>query len=337
MSIQLIDCTLRDGGNLNQWQFSDMSIRQIIEGLDRARTDYIELGYLGGSGSNPSKQAGKTFDCTPEFLDELPQTSHAKKAIMVVPSVCSLEQLLKLNPNTVSLVRVASYPQDIAYAMPYIEALKKRGFQAAMNLMAASYTEPVQAAQIAVEAARHGADVFYIADSFGSMTPGSVREYISVLKQSTDCDVGFHGHNNLGLAFANALEAVRAGAVFVDTSLCGMARGAGNLPTEQWISAMTHWGGFSTDFDVLSIIETAEYVLHNVLEKPMRIAAPEMICGLHNIHYYYYDKIMDSRSEMQLKSAWKIAQSLGKMRPPKVDAAYLNKAMELTGGMNNES
>nr|WP_282446219.1 aldolase [Paenibacillus silvae] len=328
---------MRDGGNLNQWRFSDVAIGQIIRGLDQARTDYIELGYLGGSGSHSPGEVGKTFDCTSEFLDELPQTFHARKAIMIVPSVCSQEQLSKLHTSQVSLVRVASYPQDTAYAMSYIAALKDRGFQVAMNLMAASYAEPDQVARVAVEAERHGADIFYIADSYGSMTPGDVRQYVEALKQSTDCEVGFHGHNNLGLAFVNVLEAMRSGASFIDTSLCGMARGAGNLPTEQFISALSHWEQFDTSYEVLPVVETADYVLNHVLEKPMRIAAPEIICGLHNIHYYYYDKILDSRSGMQMQSAWNIAQSLGKLRPPKVHVSYVNKAIELTGGMKSES
>ncbi|WP_211749308.1 aldolase [Paenibacillus sp. Marseille-Q4541] len=337
MSIQLIDCTLRDGGNLNNWNFSDQAIQKIVEGLDDTRADYIEVGYLGGSSSNKSKLVGKNSDCTQDFLEQLPKTLHSKIAIMVVPTVCRIEQLLDLDVDTVSLVRVASYPQNVEDVYPYISTLKNRGFQVAMNLMAASYVEPSKTAQIAKEATRHGADIFYLADSFGTMTPTSVDEYVTALKESTPIEVGFHGHNNLGLAFSNALQAIRSGATYIDTSFCGMARGAGNLPTEQFVCALTHWGEFGTDFIVKPAIDTAEYVLNSVLEKPMRISSPEIICGISNIHYYYYDKILNSNMDIEPIPALEIAQILGKLRPPKVDVSYLNEAIELIGGISNES
>ncbi|MNJ36660.1 4-hydroxy-2-oxovalerate aldolase [compost metagenome] len=169
------------------------------------------------------------------------------------------------------------------------------------------------------------------------MTPTSVDEYITAIKESIDCSVGFHGHNNLGLAFSNAIQAIRSGAEYIDTSLCGMARGAGNLPTEQFISALTHWGEFHTDFSVKPTIETAEYVLNHVLDKPMKISTPEIICGISNIHYYYYDKIVNSDINIHPIPTLEIAKTLGKLRPPKVDASYLNHAIELIGGIVNES
>lgn len=329
MSIHLIDCTLRDGGNLNNWNFSDQAIQKIVEGLDGVRADYIEVGYIGGSSSNKSEFVGKTSDCTKDFFKQLPKTSNSKLAIMVVPMVCGLDQMLDIDVSTVSMIRLATYPQNAKDVYPYIATLKNRGFQVAMNLMAASYVDPRRTAQIAKEATRHGADIFYIADSFGTMTPTCIDEYITALKESIHGAVGFHGHNNLGLAFSNALQAIRSGATYIDTSLCGMARGAGNLPTEQFVCALTHWGKFGTNYLVEPVIETAEYVLNNVLDKPMRISAPEIICGLGNIHYYYYDKIVNSNIGIQPISALEIAQTLGKLRPPKVDVSYINKAMEI--------
>ncbi|MBJ6363215.1 aldolase [Paenibacillus sp. GCM10012307] len=337
MSIHLIDCTLRDGGNLNNWNFSDQAIQKIIEGLDGCRADYIEVGYVGGSSSNKSSFQGKTSDCTINFLKQLPKTIHSKIAVMVVPSVCQLDQLMDLGTGTVSMIRLASYPHNAEDVYPYIASLKNRGFQVSMNLMAASYVDSQEAAKIAQKATLCGADVFYLADSFGSMTPTCIDEYITVIKNSSHCAVGFHGHNNLGLAFANALQAIRSGATYIDTSFCGMARGAGNLPTEQFVSALSHWGHFGTNYVVQPAIETADYVLNHVLDQPMKISTPEIICGISNIHYYFYDKIIQSVQEIPSVHPLEISRELGKLRPPKVDVSYINKAIEHIGGIWNEN
>jgi 4-hydroxy 2-oxovalerate aldolase len=327
VSISLIDCTLRDGGNLNNWHFSDQAVQRIIEGLESARVDYIEVGYRGGSSSNKAEHTGETAYCTQQFLESLPQTLHSRIAVMVVPSVCQLEQLDDLDPKLAAMVRLAAYPHDVDAVYPYISFLKERGFLVGMNLMAANYVEAEKIAEIAKKADERGADVFYIADSFGSMTPSSVGERIRAVGEVVGCCVGFHGHNNLGLAFANALEAIRSGATYIDTALCGMARGAGNLPTEQFVSALMHWGQFGTQYRVQPVLDVAEYVLTSLLRYPMRISSPEITCGLSDLHYYYYDLLIEYCKNLPL-DVLEVGQALGKMHPSKVDISYIDQTIK---------
>lgn len=326
MRIRLIDCTLRDGGNLNNWFFSDEDVHKIIRNLDQGGVDLIEVGYRGGSGSNKAKRVGKPAHCSQDFLEQLPTVKQASLAVMVVPSVCSIEDLNDLDNNLVPWVRVAVYPHNIETALPYVDYLKTKGFQVCMNLMAASYVSNQEIKSIAKKAEAVGADVFYIADSFGALTPDDVRERVCDMVESVSCPIGFHGHNNLGLAFANVLEAIKSGASFIDTSLCGMARGAGNLPTEQFVSVMNSWNRFEMKYELEPILQVAEYVLHSILQSPMKISTPEIVCGLSNLHYYYYDLVVAKSKEKNLNSL-EVCKMLGKSFPHRVDITYVDEVI----------
>jgi 4-hydroxy 2-oxovalerate aldolase len=333
MSVHLLDCTLRDGGNLNDWLFSAEDVATIVRSLDEAGVDIVEVGYRGGSGSKQPDRAGEPASCRRSYLSGLPETVRAQLAVMVVPSVCRLEQLEDLPGSGVSWVRVAAYPHGFDAALPYISALKSLGLNVSMNLMSVSYVSATEAALLARRARDKGADLFYVADSFGALRPDNVAEVVSALAEAVDCGIGFHGHNNLGLAFANAIAAMESGATHVDASLCGMARGAGNLPTEQFIAAVEGWSRFSCrSYSLAPVLHAAEHVLHRVLGQPIRISTREIETGLSNLHFYYYDLVLRRCGELGVdpRQAMRI---LGRTRPPKVDASYVESVcQEILGG-----
>ncbi|MED4292231.1 aldolase [Priestia megaterium] len=332
MKVKLIDCTLRDGGNFNNWLFSYKDVNKLVNKLDGVGLDIIEVGYRGGSGSNKAIKVGEAANCPKDFIKGLPITKHADLSVMVVPSACPIDSLKDLDVNLVKWVRVASYPHNIRKALPYVEFLKKKGFNVGLNLMAASYSTSTQIQEIAKLGHEIGTDVFYIADSFGALTPDGVAERINAIVEVVDCPVGFHGHNNLGLAFANTIEAIKHGASYIDTSLCGMARGAGNLPTEQFTSAMNKWG--KSNYNVEDCIDIADYVLNYILKSPMKISKPEIVCGLNNIHYYYYDLVESICKENNL-NILEISRKLGELLPDKVDILYVNEVMDQLKGLND--
>lgn len=327
MILRIVDCTIRDGGNQNNWNFQDQDLFSIVENLDASGIDIIEVGYVGGSGSNKSNGLGKSAFLSNAFLRSLPKPRNSRLAVMVVPSVCPMGILADIDRQLVSVVRVAAYPHDLEKALSYIHYLKNLGFQICLNLMAASYATPKEIAAFAKRAETSEVDVFYIADSFGSMTPDGVEERIRAIKQESGCHVGFHGHNNLGLAAVNGLKAIESGATYVDTSLCGMARGAGNLPTEQFIGALLHWNKFGAAYRLEPVLEAAEYVLQNILKQPMRISSPEIICGVSNLHYYYYDLIIDQCEKHRLHPL-EVAKSLGNLQPRSVETSFIESVIE---------
>ncbi|WP_307721002.1 aldolase [Paenibacillus illinoisensis] len=321
----MLDCTLRDGGNLNQWMFTSEEINLLIHQLDHAGVEIIEIGYRGGSGSNRSTQVGSVAKCDAEFILSLPQElRYSQYAVMVIPEVCTLRQLEDLRDSCVAWIRVAAYPQHVQKALTYVSVLKDWGFKVCFNLMSASYIEAGKLAMIAQEAEHAGADVFYFADSYGAFHPDDITAIVNALKNKTELPLGFHGHNNLGLSFANALRALDLGVSYIDTSICGMARGAGNLATEQFAAVMNKWKRYEGEYELAPILQLSAYFLEKVLTVPMTIAQPEIICGLNNLHYYYYQHIERVSKTKGLDPMY-LGYRIGQLMPLEVDADFVEK------------
>ncbi|MFJ6752106.1 hypothetical protein ACIQNI_28570 [Streptomyces sp. NPDC091266] len=328
----LLDCTLRDGGNQNNWEFTPAAVRTIVSTLDAARVDVIEVGYRGGSGSRSSAGAGPTAHCTPEFLAALPEVGHAELAVMVVPTVCPVQAMDDLPDSPVGMVRIAAYPWNIDGVPEYVHAARNLGLRTTVNLMAVSYTDPAELAE-AVRAVRaEQPDVFYVADSFGALTPDGVRARVEVLRENLDCPIGLHAHNNLGLAAANALAGLDAGVGWLDASLCAMARGAGNLATEQAAAFLTAWPKYATHTGLTQICEAAEYVAEHVLPRPMTVRREEIAAGI-NDHHFYYQEPIDKISARYGLDPWEVGRRTGAARPRKVlDDVVEDVCREMTGG-----
>ncbi|MFI0982522.1 hypothetical protein ACH4SP_36635 [Streptomyces sp. NPDC021093] len=329
----LLDCTLRDGGNQNDWQFTPTDVQTIVSTLDVARVDVIEVGYRGGSGSRNSATAGPTARCTPEFLAALPPTSHAELAVMVVPTVCPLDAMDDLPDSPVSMVRVAAYPWNIDGVPAYVRRARELGLRTTVNLMAVSYADLAELSGVAATVGSELPDVMYVADSFGSLTPDGVRQRIELLAGRLDCPIGIHAHNNLGLAAANALAAMDSGATWLDASLCAMARGAGNLATEQAAAFLTAWPAYETHTDLPAVCDAAEYVAEQVLPRPMTVRRAEIAAGINDHHFYYQDRLEKAAARFGL-DPWDVGSLIGARRPRKVlDDVIENVCRKMTGGL----
>lgn len=316
---RLLDTTLRDGGNQNKWDFSTDAVARIITELDESGVHVIEVGYRGGSGSNVENGLGPSARCDAVYLASLPAVRRATLAAMVVPKVCALDDALSLSDTPVELVRVAIYPWDVALAPHYVAALHDVGLAVSVNLMALSYVDEAELADIAelfVEASTP--DLFYVADSFGALNPARVASLVATLNSATPANVGVHFHNNLGLAAANTLAAMGAGATWVDGSLSGMARGAGNLPTEQAAVILSELTAAESSIDAVRIATVAEYVSSEVMPAPMRTGLDEIRSGLNNHHFYFQDAI-NRHSKTHDVDANELGRRVGRARPHRVD------------------
>lgn len=317
--VKLLDTTLRDGGNKNKWDFSPEAVTRIVTELDESGVDVIEVGYRGGSGSNTATGLGPSAWCEPGFLGSLPKTRHATLAAMVVPKVCRLDDALALVDTGIEVVRVAAYPWDIELAHRYVAALHDVGLAVSVNLMALSYVNELELGGIAESFAGTSApDLFYVADSFGALTPVQVTSLVETLKRATPARVGVHFHNNLGLAAANTLAALEAGATWVDGSLAGMARGAGNLPTEQAAAILPHVTTTESSLDAVRIATLAEFVASEVMPTPMSTGRDEILSGLNN-HHYYFQGAINRVSRTHGVDAHELGRRVGLARPRRVD------------------
>jgi 4-hydroxy 2-oxovalerate aldolase len=320
----LLDCTLRDGGNQNAWRFTDHDVATIVEVLDRAGVDVIEVGYRGGSGSGMPSDAGSPAFSSPEYLTSLPDTTRARLAVMVVPSVCPASAMDDLSDGPVDLVRIASYPWNVGGVPDYLDHAHALGLAASVNIMAASYVSPDELGRIARLLASASPDVVYIADSFGGLTPDDVRARIRALVEALECPIGIHAHNNLGLGVTNAVAALEVGATWIDASLGAMARGAGNVATEQAAAFLRAWPRFSSNVEPSLVCDASEYMAENVLPRPMVVRRAEIAAGLNNHHYYYQEHIDKIATHYGL-DPWEVGDRVGGHRPHRVSDALVDE------------
>lgn len=240
--IKVVDCTIRDGGLVNNFGFSDEFVRDLYKANIAAGVDYMEMGYRASKKLFDPKEFGKW-----KFADEADiraivgeNDSPLKLSIMADAGRCDYkEDILERKDSVVDMIRVACYIHQIPLAMEMIEDAKNKGYEVTCNLMAVSKVGGEDLDKGLAMLAESTADAIYVVDSFGNYYPEQinklVKKYIDICGAKGK-QIGFHGHNNQQLAFANTIEACRAGANFLDATVNGMGRGAGNCYSEMLLS-----------------------------------------------------------------------------------------------------
>lgn len=242
MSIFVLDCTLRDGGYYNNWNFPGAAINQYLHAMAEAGVDFVELGLRSLENRGFKGACAYTTD---EFINGLQIPASLKVGVMVNASELlgnvPLEEVLqRLFPNDASsspveLVRIASHVHEFAKALPAVNWLKLRGFMVGFNLMQIADRTEEEVKELARLASGYDIDSLYFADSMGSMTPNQTAEIIGWLRTGWQGALGIHTHDNLGLALSNTLRALDEGVSWVDATVTGMGRGPGNARTEELV------------------------------------------------------------------------------------------------------
>lgn len=238
-SIVWLDCTMRDGGYYNNWDFPKAVIDEYMAAMSAAKVDFVELGLRSLSNTGFKGPCAFTTD---EFLRSLTIPPNLKVAVMVNASELlaygTLETALqKLFPqrsdsSPVSLVRIACHVHEFAEALPASGWLKELGFLVGFNLMQVADRSEDEIRSLSRLASKWPIDALYFADSMGSMAPDDTANIIRQLRTNWDGALGVHTHDNLGLALQNTLRALDEGVTWVDSTVTGMGRGPGNAKTE---------------------------------------------------------------------------------------------------------
>lgn len=238
--IVFLDCTLRDGGYYNAWDFSPELIHQYLNAMQAAGVDVVELGLRSLSNNGFKGACAFTTD---DFIRSLSIPSGLTVGVMVngselVGEIPQLDALEKLFPNTaanspVDLVRIACHVHEFAQALPAANWLKERGYKVGFNLMQVADRTEEEIKALARQAMAYPIDALYFADSMGSMNPDQAAQVIQWLRSEWSGALGIHTHDNLGLALSNTLRALDEGVTWVDSTVTGMGRGPGNARTEE--------------------------------------------------------------------------------------------------------
>ena len=240
--IRTVDATMRDGGLVNNFGFTDEFVKDLYKTNIEAGVDYMEFGYRASKKQFSPNDFGKWKFCNEEDIRAIvgENDSPMKIAIMADAGRCDFkEDILPKKDSVVDMIRVACYVHQIPLALEMIEDAKQKGYEVTCNLMAVSKVQKDDLKQALNIIAKSPADVIYIVDSFGNYYPEQIRElcqmYVDIV-MGAGKEVGFHGHNNQQLAFANTIECCKIGTNYLDMTVNGMGRGAGNCFSEQLLS-----------------------------------------------------------------------------------------------------
>jgi len=256
-SVEILECTLRDGSYAVDFKFTERDTAVLAGVLGRLGFRWIEVGHGLGLGA---AMAGKgTMPTTDERLIESAKRAAPNAMIgsFFIPGIGKREQLRSAREAGLDFVRIGYNAPEIEEAYPYLSYARDLGLVPCLNFMKTYGVTPAQFGEKARGGEAAGAEAVYCVDSAGSMFPEDVRSYLGAARELCQCALGFHGHSNLQFAVANSVEAFRCGAKLIDSTLYGLGRSSGNVPTEVAV-AVFHKLGVDTGIDLFEIMDAAE-------------------------------------------------------------------------------
>lgn len=234
--IKVLDCTIRDGGLINNHDFDLRFVREVYKAISEAGVDYMEIGYKNSRRMFSSKEYGKWKFCDDDDIKQVIEgiESKTKIAVMVDVDRVDIEDVLPRKDSPVDMIRVASYVKDIDKAIFLVNHFADKGYETTVNIMAISKALDNELTECFCQLEKESrADAVYIVDSFGALYQETIEFLIKKAKGILKTrELGIHAHNNQQLAFSNTIEAIIHDVNYVDGTVYGLGRAAGNCPLE---------------------------------------------------------------------------------------------------------
>jgi 4-hydroxy 2-oxovalerate aldolase len=309
--IKILDCTIRDGGLINNHDFDLGFVQKVYKAVSAAGVDYMEVGYKNSKKLFSPKEYGLWKFCEDDQIKRVVDNveSNTKISVMVDIGRVDIDDVKPSKESPVDMIRVACYVKDIDKAITMVNDFAQKGYETTFNIMAISRDNGIELDEALDQIEKESkAIAVYIVDSFGALYQESAEELVKRFKAILKTrEVGFHGHNHQQLAFGNTIEAIIHGANFLDGTIYGIGRAAGNCPLELLIGFLKN-----PKFDIRPILDiiSREFVpLRKKIEWGYII--PYAISGMMNEHpraamalrqtdkkenyKEFYDDLLDSR------------------------------------------
>ncbi len=281
--IKVLDCTVRDGGLINQWQFSDEFVKKVFIALSRAGVDYMEIGYKSSEKYFSRQENGDWKFCAEEDLKRIVGDGDGSLKLSAMADVGRIDpdDIPPKRDSVLDMIRVACYVKEVDKAISLVHDCLDKGYETTINLMAVSKVLERDLDEALNDLSKSQVPAVYIVDSFGAMYSEQIhslaRKYFEALPGK---ELGIHAHNNQQLAFANTIEAIIAGVNRIDATLYGMGRGAGNCPLELLLAFLKN-----PKFDIRPVFEVVQDMLIPLkAEVEWGYHIPYMITGILNEH-----------------------------------------------------
>lgn len=283
--IKVFDCTIRDGGLVNNYHFSDEFVKALYETCVAAGVDYMEIGKNVSPTVMSTQEYGAWNFCKEADIRKIVGENNTALKIAVMADVGRTikEEIPPKSESVVDMIRVATYIHQLPEAIELIEDFHAKGYETTCNIMAISKSFDDELDQVLETLSKTNVDIIYIADSFGSFYPEQINKltdkYLGVASK-VGKKVGIHAHNNLQLAYANTLEAMMYGTSYLDVTVSGLGRGAGNCPMELLVGFLKN-PKYKLE-PILKFIE--EFIVPLEKELDWGYSVPYMLTGKLNEH-----------------------------------------------------
>lgn len=310
--IHLLDVTLRDGSHAMRHQFSEEQVREVAKGLDNSGIEFIEISHGDGLGGSTIQYGFSKVDELTLIEAAADVCNQAKISVLLLPGIGVKEDLVDAKKAGAEMVRVATHITEADVGEQHIALGRELGMHTVGFLMMAHMAPTKVLVEQAKIFEKAGAEVIYVTDSAGALLPEEVREKITALKENVSCKIGFHGHNNLSLAMANSLEAIKAGAEYIDGSLRSLGAGSGNTQLEVLVAVLDRYG-YRTGIDLYSIIDVANDIVAEWMPRSQEIDGESLILGYAGVYSSFLLFAQDAAERMNI-DARDILLELGKMQ-----------------------
>lgn len=282
--IKVLDCTIRDGGLMNNHLFSDELVRKVYQAANDAHIDYIELGYKADESQFARSEFGPMKFCSEKDIDNVVNGIEKKVKISVMADIGRFdpESVVPCGESHIDMYRVASYVKDIDKAIDLVNKLNGKGYETTINIMAVSHARERELDEALVQVEKESAaDVIYLVDSFGALYSEQIaylaKKYKDLMPSK---ELGIHAHNNQQLAFANTIESIINNINYLDGTVYGIGRAAGNCPLELLLGFLKN-----PKYDIRPIIKIIGTDFLKIREEiEWGYVIPYMITGSLDVH-----------------------------------------------------
>ena len=281
----LHDMSLRDGMHAKRHQISLDQMVGIATGLDDAGMPLIEVTHGDGLGGT-SVNYGFPAHSDEEYLTAvIPRMKNAKVSALLIPGIGTVDHLRMAKDLGVNTIRVATHCSEADVSEQHIGLAAKLGMDTVGFLMMAHMATPEKIVEQARLMESYGANCIYCTDSAGYMLPDEVSQKIGLLRAelNPNTEIGFHGHHNMGMAIANSLAAVEAGAIRIDGSVAGLGAGAGNTPLEVFVAVLDRMGA-KHGMDLYKIMDVSEDLVVPIMDQPIRVDRDSLTLGYAGVY-----------------------------------------------------
>ena len=267
--LTVLDCTLRDGGYYNNWQFNLKDANNYLKQVYSSGIDVVEIGFYF---FEKDKNYGDFAFVDKKILKKIIKSKNTELAVMINGSdflkikgnyISALNKVFKKKKLDFSIIRIATHYRDVFKLIKFIKHLKYLGYKICLNLMQINSVKTIELKKCLNKLRlSQSVDVFYFADSFGNLNPKKIKKICKIIRENWHKEIGIHSHDNCGAALKNSIQAYKSGATWIDGTIQGMGRGAGNVKTESLLQYFSN-----QKYNVKSISNVSKNYFSNLKKK----------------------------------------------------------------------